>query len=241
MNTQKSWIYAEKQIGKDYNTPEEVESYDARHGKFRDIERENEAIVDVLKLSPGHTVIDFGTGTGAFALRAAKSCTRVHAIDISAEMLACAKRKAKQLGLDNIVFHHAGFLSYHHDAAPVDAVVTNTALHHLPDFWKALALRRINTMMKTGGLFYLSDVVFSPRNTAAHIEQWIEKLGQIGGETLRKDAEAHIRDEFSTFDWILEGLLERSGFEILRKEITGGVIGGYFCKKNADLHWDAEL
>lgn len=212
MNANRPWFYKEKQIGKDYNSLEEVESYDLRHSKFRDVEKENEAIINLLNLSLEHIVIDFGTGTGAFALRAAKLCKRVHAIDISSTMLAYAEKKSKALGLNNIVFHNAGFLSYKYDSAPVDAVVTNTALHHLPDFWKAIALQRINALMKIGGRLYISDVIFSSDDTQANIERWIEKLSQIGGDSLRNDIESHISSEFSTFDWIIDGLLERTRF-----------------------------
>lgn len=37
-----------------------------------------------------------------------------------------------------------GFLTYEHEGEPVDLVHTRNALHHLPDFWKAVALARIH-------------------------------------------------------------------------------------------------
>ena len=42
----------------------------------------------------------------------------------------------------------------------MDAVITQLALHHLPDFWKLVALKRISQMLKDGGKLYLRDVVF---------------------------------------------------------------------------------
>lgn len=41
----------------------------------------------------------------------------------------------------------------------------------------------------------------------------------------------HIRQEYSTYDWIMEGLLPRAGFAIKDKQIVHGVIGTYHCVK----------
>ena len=47
--------------------------------------------------------------------------------------------------------------------------------HHLPDFWKAVALTRIAGMLRPGGIFRLSDVVYSfaPDEADDRIESWI--------------------------------------------------------------------
>ncbi len=235
MSEYPSWQYDEmKQIGKDYGDLAEVEAYDARHGKFRNIEKENEQILKVLEVKPEHVLIEFGTGTGAFALHAARRCSRVYAVDISRAMLEYAKKKAARAGITNIVFCHGGFLAYSHAAPPVDAIVTNTAFHHLPDFWKGMALQRVNKMLKTGGKLYLSDVVFEHRDVQENVERFIERLENSAGSEMRADVEAHIRQEFSTYDWIMEGLLERAGFAITSKVMNDGVIGRYLCIKESD-------
>ncbi len=236
MDSYPSWQYEEmKQIGKDYGDRAEVEAYDARHARFRDVEKENEAILKGIRLQPEHMVIEFGPGTGAFALQAARRCAKVYAVDISPAMLGYAQQKAAQAGLSNIVFRHGGFLTYSHDAPPVDAIVTNTAFHHLPDFWKGIALQRMNGMLKPGGTFYLSDVIFEQRNVRRNIEGFIAKLGAMAGPEMRRDVEAHIRQEYSTYDWIMDGLFERAGLRILGKSMHEGVIGRYLCRKEAEL------
>ena len=228
-----SWQYDEmQQIGKDYNSLAEVEVYDARHGRFRNVEKENEDILKRLDLRSDHVSIEFGSGTGAFAIQAARQCARVYAVDISRAMLEYAGMKAVKAGIRNVTFCHGGFLTYKHAAQPVDAVVTNTAFHHLPDFWKGMALRRMSRMLKTGGQFYLSDVIFEQRNVRENIERFIAKLEAIAGQDIRKDVEAHIRQEYSTYDWIMDGLLERAGFGIVSKVIQEGVIGRYLCRKD---------
>jgi len=235
MTEHPSWQYDEmQQIGKDYDDLTEVEAYDARHGRFRDVEKENEDILKSLDLRSDHVLIEFGSGTGAFAMQAAARCARVYAVDISRAMLEYAKKRAVKAGLANIVFCHSGFLTYSPIAQTADAVVSNTALHHLPDFWKGMALRRMNTMLKSGGLLYLSDVIFEQGNVREHIGRFIAKLETLAGPDIRKDVEAHIRQEFSTYDWIIDGLLERAGFGIVNKAIKAGVTGRYLCRKETD-------
>lgn len=232
MKERLSWQYDDmRQIGRDYCSVAEVEAYDERHGTFRDVEKENEAILQSIKLHPDHVVIEFGSGTGAFSLSAARRCARVYAVDISPAMLAYAGTKAERAGLANIVFCHAGFLSYVHAGPPVDAIVTNTALHHLPDFWKGIALQRMNRMLRAGGMFFLSDVIFEQNNVRENIEAFIDRLGSVAGPELRRDLEAHVRQEYSTYDWIMDGLLERAGFSIVSKTMQDGVIGRYLCTR----------
>jgi putative AdoMet-dependent methyltransferase len=235
MNEYVSWQYDEmKQIGRDFGDPAEVEAYDARHGKFRNVEKENDEVLAKLDVRPSDVLMDIGTGTGAFALRAAGRCARVYAVDISRSMLDYARSKAAKAGIANVVFRPGGFLTYVHDAPPVDAVVTSTALHHLPDFWKGVALGRLNGMVRPGGQLYLSDVVFDHRNVRENIGRFIGWLEKAGGSAMRQDMESHVRNEYSTYGWIMEGLLERAGFRILDATVHEGVIGRYLCRKESE-------
>jgi putative AdoMet-dependent methyltransferase len=232
MSDHERWRFDERsQVGVDYARSEEAENYDARHGRFRDVERENDAILDALQLQPEHSLIDIGAGTGSLAVQAARRCRNVYAVDVSPAMLARARQKAEAAGIRNIEFRDGGFLTYRHAAEPADAVVSCIALHHLPDFWKDFALRRIHDMLKPGGRFYLADVIFEDRDVMANAQKWIDGLATAGGDRLRDDAERHLREEFSTFDWIMEGLLARAGYRIERKNFQDGVVGSYLCEK----------
>ncbi len=233
MNTKISWEYDEfRQVGKDYGDEEEVAIYDARHADFREVEAENARILKILSLKPDGVLIDFGSGTGVFAIQAARSCARVHAVDISQAMLDHARTQAALSGITNIRFHHAGFLNYEHEGSPVDAVVTSFALHHLPDFWKGVALKRIHTIMKSGAQLFIHDVILEDEDVLGNIAALIEKQAAAGGVFLREDAEMHFREEYSTYDWVMDGLLTHSGFTIVNKQIDDGVIGAYLCVRN---------
>ncbi|MFV1976620.1 MAG: class I SAM-dependent methyltransferase [Candidatus Scalindua sp.] len=184
MTRSPTWQYDEmKHAGKDYNNISEVEAYDVRHSKFRDVKKENELILNALSVRKHDVIIEFGTGTGSFAIQAAQYCSKVYAVDVSRAMLDYAKNKAISNEITNIVFCHGGFLTYSHDEGPVDIIVTSTALHHLPDIWKAVALLKMNCMLKKGGKLFLSDVVFSYDNYEENITRWLARSdSNFGGD-----------------------------------------------------------
>lgn len=227
-----SWQYDEfKQVGTDYGNKAEVEIYDSSHADFRDIESDSIKVLDILALKPDDVLLDFGAGTGTFAIQAARRCATVHAIDVSEAMIDHAKKKTVRAGVSNIEFHHAGFLTYKHKYSPVDAIVTIFAFHHLPDFWKGIALKRLNSMLKADGRLYIHDVILEEPHALMNIQALIDKLSKAGGELLREDTERHFRDEYSTYDWVMDGLLYRNGFMVKTKRIEGGVLGTYTCTK----------
>ena len=114
-------------------------------------------------LGAGSAVVDLGTGTGQFALAAARRFGHVTAVDVSPAMLDLLRERAASAGLGNLDCVRAGFLSYQHSGPPADAVYTRHALHQLPDFWKALALDRIARMLRPGGVLRLRDLIYDFR------------------------------------------------------------------------------
>lgn len=233
MQQSRSWQYDEfKPVGRDYGSKSEVDIYDSSHADFRDIEVESNRVLDALGVKDTDVLIDFGSGTGIFAIQAARRCRIVYAVDVSQAMIDLASAKATQANLSNIEFHHAGFLTYEHKGDAADAIVSTFAFHHLPDFWKGIALDRMNGMLRSEGQLYIHDVIMERANALANINTFIRKQEVTGGDFLREDAEGHFRDEYSTYDWVMDGLLSRSGFTIRSKNIEGGVIGTYLCTKN---------
>ena len=228
----KDWLYNEfTQTGKDYSSKEEVALYDESHAKFRDAHKESNEILSRLAVKPGQSLIDFGCGTGVFAIEAAKRGLKVFAVDVSSAMLAYAQSKAIESGVDSIIFIEGGFLTYQHESGPVDYVTTSFCFHHLPDYWKAIALKNIYNILKEKGRLFIQDVVIEEANSIENINAFIESQEELGGEFLRVDAIEHFRDEFSTYDWIVEGMLERAGFTVVAKESIESLIGRYVCGK----------
>lgn len=226
-----SWYYDEfKQIGTDYEFIDEVRQYDERMHELRNIPKETADTIDRLGITPESIFVEFGCGTGELAISAAGLCRKVHAVDISQVMIDYAGEKAKNRGVNNTEFHRAGFLTYEHAGEPADIVVTQLALHHLPDFWKVVALGRIYDILKPGGRFFLRDVVFSfdMKDYKEELEVWLNTIKETCSNV---NCRNHIRDEYSTTSWLMEEMLRRTGFEIISAEYPGGVFGVYLCEK----------
>lgn len=193
------------------------------------------ADVGVLRrsgLGPAGTLVDFGAGTGRFALAAAPHAGRVVAVDVSPAMLSVVRSRAAEAGIHNIECVQAGFLSYHHTGPDADAVFTRNSLHQVPDFWKAIALDRIARILRPGGILRLHDLIFDcqPAEATSVIERWLSGAAQNSAEGYtREDFAQHLRTEFSTFRWLLEPMLAAAGFDVVTSEFRRSVYGAYTC------------
>lgn len=172
------------------------------------------------------TVVDLGAGTGRFALAAAKVFQHVTAVDVSPAMLARIQEQAPP----NLKVERAGFLTY--QGEQVDAVYTRNALHQLPDFFKVLALERIRNLLKPGGILRLRDLVydFPPSEVDAKFGEWFQNAAPDPkkGYTA-EDYATHIRTEFSTFRFLLEKMLDATGFDIVKAGFERGLYGAFTC------------
>ncbi len=170
-----------------------------------------------LGLDQSSTLVDLGAGTGELVLAAAPHCRRVVAVDVSPAMLQSLATKIEQRGLTNVELVRAGFLSYAHRGEPADFVYSRHALHHVPDFWKAVALQRIAALLRPGGILRLRDLFFgcNPSDVPAVVEAWL--AGAAASSELgwtREELAIHLRTEYSTFTWLIEPMLERAGFRV---------------------------
>lgn len=223
------WLYDETSFKDiDYQERERAQAYDERHNAFRDFEAEARLVRRSLKLEKHHLLLDLGCGTGELALRLASACRQVMAVDLSPAMLEIARAKAASRGQENLVFRQAGLLTYTHQGPPADGILMCVVLHHLPDFFKLLALNRAAALLRPGGRLHLADVVFPSRepDPAAFLTASLSQAAPSD------ELISHIKNEYSTFDWIMEGLIERAGLTI---ESVGaeGFLTRYTCQKPA--------
>ena len=210
-----------------------MKAYDKELAKIRNVDEAFDEIINETGLGKDHTVIDMGCGTGEFTLKLAEHCKHVYAIDVSETMIDYAKNKISKNNISNVTFINDGFLTYDHKDEPVDCIVSQYALHHLPDFWKQIALKNLNTCLAKDGILYLKDIVFSIKmgKHEKTIDYAVENFKQTAGEKMSEEFITHVKEEFSTYDWIMEEMLYRTGFEILNADYGENFITLYTCKK----------
>lgn len=225
------WLDEQAHAGPEHLDAGYVAGYDRKAG-FDPTED-----IEVLRrhgLGPDSLVVDLGAGTGTFALSVSPSCRRVVAVDVSATMTAALRTRIERFGLDNVTAVDAGFLTYVHDDEPADIVFTRNALHQIPDFWKGIALDRIASFLRPHGVLRLRDLVFdfAPHEAEERIEAWMSGAvsDPAAGWTADELAQ-HLRTEFSTYSWLLESMLERSGFDILERSFRRSAYGTYTCRR----------
>jgi ubiquinone/menaquinone biosynthesis C-methylase UbiE len=129
----------------------------------RGAQKVSDKIVELAEIKSGDNVLDIATGIGEPAVTAAKKVMpngKVVATDISPQMLAIAKTRAKFLGLDGIMEFKesdAEKLDLLDPRARFDAILSRWGLMFLPDLDSALG--RIRQMLVNDGR--LSAAVWS--------------------------------------------------------------------------------
>ncbi len=221
--------------GDEHLDPVYVAGYDRKSGV--DPTPDVEALVG-LGLDRSSTLLDLGAGTGVFSLAASQIAGRVIAVDVSPAMIEALRARLVADEVGNVRVERAGFLSYRHRGAPVDFVHSRHALHQLPDLWKVVALDRIAGWLRPGGVLLLRDLVVDvePDRMTVVAEQWMGAAADdpATGYTADEFAE-HLRNEYSTFTWLLEPMLERAGFEIVEREVRASIYARYVCRRRTDV------
>jgi 2-polyprenyl-3-methyl-5-hydroxy-6-metoxy-1,4-benzoquinol methylase len=189
------------------------------------------AALTMLGVQPGWRLADIGCGNGVLACEAALLGAEVDAIDISPAMLQLTEIYTRDRRAA-VRTQPAGLLSFAYQPNSYDLIVSEFTLHHLPDFWKAVALSRIFAALKPGANFYLRDIVFSsmPDGTERSIEQWAD-FNSRNHDFERDSVITHMREENSTFGWVMERMLTETGFTLLSADYHAPLHGTYLLQK----------
>ncbi len=104
-----------------------------------------------------------------------------------------------------------------------------------PYLWTGVALQWVAAILKLSGMPRLRDIVlsFDPGAAESVIEMWFSQAPARPAEVwMASELAVHVRDEQSTFTWLLEPLLERVGFEIWEAAYSSSrVYAAYTCVK----------
>ena len=221
----RDWYYNERgRIGLE---PAVASIYD----RDDDSDRRARAALTMLGVQKGWRIADIGCGNGVLATEAALMGAEVDAVDISPAMLALAEVYAHDRRAA-VRMQSAGLLSFAYRPNSYDLIVSEFTLHHLPDFWKAVAMSRIHAALKPGANFYLRDIVFvsMPDGSERSVEQWAD-FNIKNHDFARESVVTHMRDEYSTFGWVMERMLTEVGFTLVSADYHAPLRGTYLLQK----------
>ena len=149
--------------------------------------------------------VDIATGAGFTSFLLAEQSQNVLATDITASMLEETRRLGEQRGLANVGqgFFVAEALGFSDNS--LDIVSCRTAPHHFENV--DLFLDEISRVLKTGGVFVMSDTVTPEEDDIA---AWMNDI------ELRRDS-SHIRD-WAPSEWLQA--IENRGLKVTDSAIT---------------------
>jgi ubiquinone/menaquinone biosynthesis C-methylase UbiE len=103
--------------------------------------------------APCREALEIGCGTGAFSRALAVRSERVHALDLSPNMIRVAQERSAQF--PNIDFQVADVLALELPAEKFDCVATVATLHHLPMLEVLTKMKRV---LRVGGVLLVLDL-----------------------------------------------------------------------------------
>lgn len=180
-------------------------------------------LVELAHILPAARVLDVASGTGAAAFAAAVRAGAVIGVDLSAEMLAVARRSLARLGLDNVhmVVGDATRLGF--AEGQFDVVLCASSLFFIPDMAAALAeWRRVTRRGGVVGFSCFGEGLFQPMERL-----WAACLERRGIKPLRPPI-GRLMDPA-----VCHVLMEQAGFADIhmhREQL------GYYLN-NLDLRW----
>ena len=160
----------------------------------------------LAELKEGEVVLDLGSGGGIDVLLSARRVGptgKAYGLDMTDDMLALARKNAKDAGITNVEFLRGRIEEIPLPSASVDVIISNCVVNLSGD--KQRVIEEAFRVLKPGGRFAVSDVVVQgelPPDVKRSMELWV---GCVAG--------ALSDDEFGT-------LLRDAGFEKPTVEFT---------------------
>jgi ubiquinone/menaquinone biosynthesis C-methylase UbiE len=206
-------------------------SFDARAGTYNQNDwhrRVADALVARCALRTGDRVLDAGTGTGFVAVAAARAVGphgKVTAVDLSAGMLAIARRQVLEPGMASITWRQGDAAALSDiPSGTVDAVLAAAVLLYMsvPD-----ALAEWHRLLKPGGI-----VAFTTMRAGSPLAgRLFREAAAAAGITL-DDPSAQLGSEAAC-----DAALQRAGF--VEKRVTS--IAVPFSPRDGSIAWVSNL
>ena len=194
--------------------------------------------IDSLKPFKPKQILDIATGTGDFAILAARRLQpeRVIGADISEEMMEVARRKANQKGLDKIIsFKRENCMKLSFADNTFDAVTIAYGARNFEDLGQGL--REMLRVIKKGGHLLLVELA-APKSAPMKQLFWLYSHIVIPflGWLFSRDTKAYryLTDSVHAFPQgeVMEQVLRHTGFQQVQwKRYTFGICTMYLAKK----------
>jgi SAM-dependent methyltransferase len=166
----------------------------------------------VAELREGETVLDLGSGGGIDVILSAKRVGptgTAYGLDMTDEMLALARRNAREAGVSNVHFLKGVIEEIPLPADSVDVVISNCVINLSTD--KPAVLTEIARVVRPGGRIGISDVVAEDRLSPEQRAERGSFVGCIAGALSVSEYAAG---------------LEAAGFDDVSVQLTHGVADG---------------
>jgi arsenite methyltransferase len=166
----------------------------------------------VAELREGETVLDLGSGGGIDVLLSARRVGLsgvAYGVDMTEEMLALARRNAREADVGNAHFLKGEIESIPLPADSVDVVISNCVVNLSTD--KPRVLREVFRVLRPGGRVGISDVVAEDRLAPEERAERGSYVGCIAGALSKGEYERE---------------LTAAGFDGVSVEFTHGVADG---------------
>ena len=178
----------------------------------------------VAELREGETVLDLGSGGGIDVILSAKRVGptgTVYGLDMTDEMLALARRNAREAGVTNVHFLKGVIEQIPLPAESVDVVISNCVINLSTD--KPAVLTEIARVLRPGGRLGISDVVAEDRLSPEERAERGSFVGCIAGALSVGEYVAGL--EAAGFDEDLRRPHARCGRRDARRDREGGEDG----------------
>jgi arsenite methyltransferase len=145
----------------------------------------------VAELRTGETVLDLGSGGGIDVILSAKRVGptgTAYGLDMTDEMLALARRNAREAGVTNVHFLKGLIEAIPLPTGSVDVVISNCVVNLSTD--KAAVLTEIARVLRPGGRVGISDIVAEDRLSPEDRADRGSYVGCIAGALSRSELEA---------------------------------------------------
>ena len=176
-------------------------------------------LIDQLEVNHNSTVVDLGCGEAKFLAAISSGIHKGIGIDASVHMLEAARESLKDLDIRNVKLIHSDFRTFDVGFEVADAVMSNYAVHHVPDGDKKEVFRRIHATLRPGGIFRLEDDSFNfppeefEKRVPEVMVQWERHFGPEGWKFMKEKLAG---DDFEHNPYLddLTRMIESSGLKL---------------------------